>query len=352
MKKIAITGLCLFALGGCVTAQAPPANITYVEAQQLPAVEPEQVVVAVPTPMPMPGQLQLKPGIADPEPETAEAVAPDLVIDGANEEARNKPNPENYFNSVMQYNYAEGTLYQLYAAPLKFTDIQMQPGEQLMGDGPICGDTVRWVMGTGTSMKNGKKQQHIYLKPTESNLHTTFTINTDKRTYHLEIHSYKDTYMAAVNWRYPHDEVLKFQARVRESKAENDQVTSTLVSLDKMSNNYSIKITSGNKKIKWVPLMVFDDGHKTFINFPKGMLEREAPVLFVISSEDETQLVNYRVKNNYYIVDRLFSQAELRLGQKNQDVVTITRQDASDGDYAVLSRYDSTMHSDDGYGWN
>jgi type IV secretion system protein VirB9 len=55
------------------------------------------------------------------------------------------------------------------------------------------------------------------------------------------------------------------------------------------------------------------------------MLEREAPALFVISSTGDTQLVNYRVKNDTYVVDRLFESAELRLGQKDQEIVRIVR---------------------------
>ena len=346
MKKILMIGGCLVALGGCVASQGPPSSTSYVAAQQQPPVEPEKVIVEVHTPMPMPGQLQLKPGVDSPESKTdgKKTKAPDLVIDGANEGARNKPNSENYFNSIMQYNYAPGALYQVYAAPLKFTDIQLQAGEELMGS-PICGDTVRWIMGQGVSKKDGKELNHIFLKPTESNLHTTFTINTDKRTYHFEIHSYKDTYMAAINWRYPHDEISQLRTKIQKRKIEKDAIISTLVALDKINNNYSIKIKSGNKKIKWVPLMVFDDGHKTFIHFPEGMLEREAPVLFVISFEEKTQLVNYRVKKNYYIVDRLFSRAELRLGQKRQDVVSITNLDFDEPVYTSSSRH--SFHNTD-----
>ena len=55
------------------------------------------------------------------------------------------------------------------------------------------------------------------------------------------------------------------------------------------------------------------------------MLDREAPALFVISSAGDTQLVNYRVKNDTYIVDRLFEAAELRLGQQDQEIVRIVR---------------------------
>jgi type IV secretion system protein TrbG len=75
----------------------------------------------------------------------------------------------------------------------------------------------------------------------------------------------------------------------------------------------------------WTPVQVFDDGAKTFVRFPPAMLNREAPALFVVSSTKGTQLVNYRVKNETYIVDRLFDQAELRVGQPDQEIVRITR---------------------------
>jgi type IV secretion system protein VirB9 len=42
-------------------------------------------------------------------------------------------------------------------------------------------------------------------------------------------------------------------------------------------------------------------------------------------------VVNYRVRGRYYIVDRLFSEAELRLGEKPQQVVRIVRADAGHG---------------------
>ncbi|MCB2181352.1 MAG: P-type conjugative transfer protein TrbG [Desulfobulbaceae bacterium] len=328
-KKSVICGMSFLILTSCAHQPLHPESVTYVEATKLPPLEPEQVVVEVPQPMPLPGQMQEHPFFREDERgEGDRELSPDKVIENANDHARNKPDSNKYFNSIMRFDYAEGTLYQVYAAPLKFTDIQLQPGERVMGEGPICGDTVRWVMGQGISKKDGVEQEHIYLKPTEPNLHTTFTINTDRRTYHLEIHSFKDTYMAAVNWRYPKDEVAKIRSRIERREREENSVTSTIVSLDDVDNNYDVKIMKGQGDIiKWLPQMVFDDGHKTFIKFPREMLEREAPVLFVLSSDEETQLVNYRVKNDYYIVDRLFTMAELRLGQKNQDIVRITRVD-------------------------
>jgi len=48
-----------------------------------------------------------------------------------------------------------------------------------------------------------------------------------------------------------------------------------------------------------------------------------------VKSGGETALVNYRVKGRYYVVDRLFEEAELRLGEKDQQVVRILKKDAS-----------------------
>jgi type IV secretion system protein VirB9 len=43
------------------------------------------------------------------------------------------------------------------------------------------------------------------------------------------------------------------------------------------------------------------------------------------------ELVNYRVRGRYYVVDRLFAAAELRLGERRQQVVRIVREDSRRG---------------------
>jgi type IV secretion system protein VirB9 len=71
-------------------------------------------------------------------------------------------------------------------------------------------------------------------------------------------------------------------------------------------------------------VQVFDDGRRTFVRFPPTMLVREAPALFVLRDK-ETQLVNYRMKGDFYVVDRLIDSAELRVGQQDQEIVRIVR---------------------------
>jgi type IV secretion system protein VirB9 len=49
---------------------------------------------------------------------------------------------------------------------------------------------------------------HILVKPTRPDLVTNLVINTDRRTYHLELRSAEKTYMASVSWAYPQDQLI------------------------------------------------------------------------------------------------------------------------------------------------
>ena len=97
------------------------------------------------------------------------------------------------------------------------------------------------------------------------------------------------------------------------------------MNLASLDFGYRVEVKKGSRP-SWLPVKVFDDGRKTFVQFPEAMLSREAPVLFVVGKSGEVQLVNYRVKNDYYIVDRLFEKAELRAGEKGDMIVRITKQ--------------------------
>lgn len=321
LRTLIVVSAAFLAAAGCSHAPAKQ-NVTYVEASKIPEPARPPAVVKVYKPMPLPGQLKLRP--SDKKNEKEKDLKPWQVIKKNNRAASQDPNDFGYFNSIMQYDYALGALYQVYCAPLKLTDIQLQPGEKILGK-PAVGDTVRWVLGLGKSRRaGGPEQQHLYIKPTRPNLHTTLCINTDRRTYLIELHSYKETFMAAVSWRYPHDEIAMIEQQASLAEMKENVVTSPVVSIDKLNFGYDITVKQGSKP-EWMPVKVFDDGKKTFIQFPKAMLVREAPALFVLSKDDGTQLVNYRVKNKFYVVDRLFDKAELRLGQKDQTIVRITK---------------------------
>ena len=318
---------CVCAQGAC--ARAPQPGAVYVRAQPAPEPPPPPAPTLDRPPdatgpgsiHPAPGQLKLLPGRA-PAGSAATKTRPSplqLAAD-ANHKASQAPDRSDYFNAIVQYSYEPGTLYQVYAQPMRITDVALEPGEKILGQ-PASGDVVRWLLALGKSMDRGVEQWHVYLKPTRPDLETNLAINTDRRSYLLELHSYESTYMAAIVWRYPQDELARLQAQASELAAAQKNAA-PVAGVDALNFNYTIQVVSGTPS--WTPLQVFDDGRRTFVRFPAAMVLREAPALFVLR-DSQTQLVNYRVKNDTYVIDRLIDAAELRVGQKDQEIVRIVR---------------------------
>jgi type IV secretion system protein VirB9 len=313
-------------LAGACTIAAPPPNVVYVRAQAAPDPPPPPPAVVVRTTQPASldpasGQLKPMPGHGAAPSNAAKPTASPLQLAAdANHKASQAPDRSDYFNAIVQYSYEPGTLYQVYAQPMRITDIALEPGEKILGQ-PASGDVVRWLLALGKSMEGGIEQWHVYLKPTRPELETNLAINTDRRSYLLELHSYADTYMAAIVWRYPEDELARLQTQASEL-ASQQKNSAPVVGIDALNFNYTIQVVQGTPS--WTPVQVFDDGRRTFIRFPSAMVLREAPALFVLR-DAQTQLVNYRVKNDTYVIDRLIDAAELRIGQKDQEVVRIAR---------------------------
>jgi P-type conjugative transfer protein TrbG len=267
----------------------------------------------------LPGQLKPLPSGRSAPPEAAD---PHVRVDRANGAARVQPTRAGYLNAIQVYPFSDGALYQVYAAPGEVTDIALEPGEQLVGSGPVAaGDTVRWIIGDTESGAGPAKRVHILVKPTRPDLVTNLVINTDRRTYHLELHSDAKTYMASVSWAYAQDQLIA----LRQQNAAADAATPVATGVDLNALNFRYRIEGDNPA--WRPLRAFDDGRQVFIEFPSGISQGELPPLWIIGAEGDGQLVNYRVNGNHMIVDRLFAAAELKLGGKHQQIVRIVRTD-------------------------
>jgi P-type conjugative transfer protein TrbG len=310
------------ALAGCASLQKPP-EISYDDEAQ-PAAQladpPKSVtVVQMPTPLPLPGQLKRIPGVRT---ASAEVGDPRARVEQANAAARIQPTRSGYFNAVQVYPFSSGALYQVYSSPGQVTDVALQEGEQLVGSGPVAaGDTVRWIIGDTESGSGASKRIHILVKPTRPDLVSNLIINTDRRTYLLELRSAEKTYMASVSWLYSQDQLIAL--RRQNTAAEAATPVNSGIDVSRLRFRYRIE----GDTPPWRPLSAFDDGAKVYIEMPRGIAQGEAPPLFVIGPEGDGQLVNYRVRQNYYIVDRLFAAAELRLGGEHQQKVRITRTD-------------------------
>ncbi|MGH7294220.1 MAG: TrbG/VirB9 family P-type conjugative transfer protein, partial [Polyangiaceae bacterium] len=184
------------------------------------------------------------------------AATTEQIVAEANRQASQGPARDTYFNAIAQYSYEPGTLYQVYASPMRITDIALEPGEKIIGE-PASGDVVRWILALGKSMQSGVEQWHVYLKPTRPDLSTNLAINTDRRSYLLELHSYESTFMAAIVWHYPEDELARLQAQAAEL-AGQQRSASPVVGVDALNFVYAIQVVKG--KPVWTPVQVFDDG--------------------------------------------------------------------------------------------
>ena len=230
---------------------------------------------------------------------------------------------DGFFNAIQQYPWADGALYQVYTAPGQVTDIALQEGERLVGPGPVAaGDTVRWIIGDTLSGNGASARVHILVKPTRPDIATNLVINTDRRSYHLELRATPATYMASVSWIYPQDELIAL--RNRNAVAASAAPVATGVDVSALNFRYRIE----GDRVPWKPLRAFDDGRQVFIEFPAGIAQGEMPPLFVTGAAGDAELVNYRVRGRYMVVDRLFAAAELRLGDKRTErSVRIVRTD-------------------------
>jgi type IV secretion system protein VirB9 len=285
---------------------------------------PPSLPVAPPPPVTAPVVTQaISPVIPRAKPRRRVPPSPaELRVRAANRAATLEPVAAGYINAVQVYPYNDGAIYHVLTAPGQVTDIALQPGETL--GAVAAGDTVRWVIGDTSSGTGEGKRTHVLVKPFSPGLATNIIITTDRRTYHLALSSAERSAMVALSWTYPQDQLIALKAA--EDRARTAQPVATGLSVDQLHFDYVI---SGDRPA-WRPLRAFDDGRQTFIEFPASLGTGEAPPLFLVDAKGTAQLVNYRVQGRYYVVDRLFETAELRLGLKRQDVVRISRSGQAD----------------------
>ena len=243
--------------------------------------------------------------------QTARPPTPVAALAGANAEARRRPDPANFTDATHIYDYAPGAIYEIYGAPGFISTVLLEPGETIVT--VAAGDTTRWMVeqAIGADVVNARAM--LLIKPTRANIRTNIVLVTDRRAYAIEaIATGGQTYSAQTAWRYP--------------AASDNDLAGALAALETLNFGYRISAVRGSNP-RWRPVRVFDDGRKTYIEFPPEIATSEAPPLFVIESGEAT-LVNYRVSGSRYVIDRLFDIAELRLGAERPVIVRISRDDA------------------------
>ncbi len=220
-----------------------------------------------------------------------------------------------------RFAFADEAVFPVIAMPGRITDIILEPGEALVGSGPVAaGDTARWVIGDTFSGAGEQRRVHVMIKPTAAGLATNLIINTDRRTYHLELRASSRTWLSQVSWRY---EAASAPVLVAAPPASILASASAEAPAGPLNLAYRI---SGDHPL-WRPARVFDDGHRVFIEFSPTIDLSDLPPLYRVGADGKTaELINYHVEARRLVVDRLFDRGELRLGGKRHaQAVRLTR---------------------------
>jgi type IV secretion system protein VirB9 len=223
-------------------------------------------------------------------------------------------------NGVILYPFSE-SVPTITCSPLHVCDIELQAGEKIMN--VAIGDQVRWLLSPASSGDGNAIIPHVIVKPTDENVSTNMVVTTDKRTYYLFLTSKKTEYITRISFYYPQDLVENWNNNAKLAKEHEQNKIAEFPSLTAENLNFNYDISGSNNLIK--PIRVFNDGKHVYMQMAKELSSLEAPILMVIGKGGESQLVNYRMKSGYYIVDRLFERAELILGVgKAQEKIKIS----------------------------
>jgi type IV secretion system protein VirB9 len=213
-------------------------------------------------------------------------------------------------------------------AILQVTDIELEPGEVVTQVN--VGDTTRWSVESAVSGSGTEQTQHLIVKPRDIGLTTSLVVTTDHRTYHLMLVSDEKEFMHSVRFIYDHERTAQPASTPapaptpqqvaadpprRRQTADGKRVALVKADepLDDTDDGY---LVSG--KADWKPITVYSKGGKTYIEMPASVRHKEAPVLFEETRKGwfhhEKILVNYRVKGQWYCVDKVIDHGTLVSG--------------------------------------
>lgn len=218
-------------------------------------------------------------------------------------------------------NYAYGNhVPKIVCRPNRITDIALQAGEKVTA--VHAGDTTRWQISPAKSGSGEQETIHVVVKPLIPDISTNLLVMTDRRTYNLDLVSSATNYIPSVRFSYPDDVIGAWGSFIAESRKKQQQdvvLSDGKYSLLPDNLYFGYSIVKG-KEVAWSPIRVFDDGVKTYIEMPAKYQSLEAPVLLFYEGQQQ-KLVNYRVKDRFYIVDRLMTKKAVLIAGKSRVVI-------------------------------
>ncbi len=176
-------------------------------------------------------------------------------------------------------------------------------------------------MGVSTGWQLEPKGNRLFIKPsTEGYTDTNATIITNKRVYHFKLYAKEaegldDPEIAyEVRLQYPNDDIVNSDTRIISEITKGNPEIPDISSATNINFNYTV---SGSDYIK--PIKVFDYQGFTYLEFKDT--NADLPAIFLVDSEGYESLINFRVRGNYIIIERVAAKFTLRNGS---DIACLT----------------------------
>jgi type IV secretion system protein VirB9 len=161
------------------------------------------------------------------------------------------------------------------------------------------GDSLAWMVNPSGN--------RLFLKPIEQNALTNMTVITDKHSYLFELHAEETTDIRSeqmvfvVRFIYPQSDANAVEFTQYEALPDLER------DADKYNFNYTIR---GSTVVE--PIRIFDDGNWTYFEFRDQ--NAEVPAFFHVDGAGNEQLINFRKRGNYIVVERVSPRFTLRRG--------------------------------------
>jgi type IV secretion system protein VirB9 len=147
----------------------------------------------------------------------------------------------------------------------------------------------------------------LFVKPKAKNVGTNMNVVTNRRIYYLELNDFApeaNRQVFGIRFVYPDKDLNASLRRQAEARAGYPNLSG--IHKENVNIDYSF---SGDPDLK--PLMIFDDGAKTFFKFGA-----KVPGIFAVNSDYTETLRNFRREGDYIVVDGTARQYTLRDGKE------------------------------------
>lgn len=252
-------------------------------------------------------------------------------------QAELKPTPVSGDSRLVTFDYDPDNTYLILTKPRAVTHLELPQGEHAVTI--AAGDTTNWEI-TPT-----KDARNIFVKARVENSTTSMTVITDKdRSYQFVVRATADgqKWYQRVTWRVPQTLIVdQTQADVTHAATAASSVPTgpsaaptPEVDPEKLHFGYNV---SGDAPFR--PKSVFDDGTFTWLRMPTKV--QELPVMFAKDEKGDYALVNYIVRGDYLVAQRLVDRLVLKLGKQE---ITISRGEEPKQNKWFNSQFDRGMY--------